>query len=65
MVYIYNIAYYSVIIRITFECFYKADEPRVKLVKRKKKYCMLMHIYGIKKDGTAEPICRAAMEMQT
>ena len=24
-----------------------------------------MHIYGIWKDGTDEPICRAAMEMQT
>ena len=24
-----------------------------------------MHTYGIQKDGTDEPICRAAMEMQT
>ena len=24
-----------------------------------------MHIYGIWKDGTDEPICRATMEMQT
>ena len=24
-----------------------------------------MHVYGIYKDGTDEPICRAAVEMQT
>ena len=24
-----------------------------------------MHIYGIQKNGTDEPICRAAMETQT
>ena len=29
------------------------------------KYCILMHIYGIEKDGTKEFICRAAMEKQT
>ena len=28
----------------------------------KDKYCILMHIYGILKDGTEEFICRAAME---
>ena len=33
--------------------------------KEKNKYHMLMHIYGIKKDGTDEPVCRAAMETQT
>ena len=33
--------------------------------KEKDKYCILMHIYGIYKDGTDKPICRAAMEMQT
>ena len=32
---------------------------------RKNKYCVLMHIYGIYEDSTDEPICRAAMEMQT
>ena len=30
--------------------------------KEKNKYCILTHIYGILKDGTDEPICRAAME---
>ena len=33
--------------------------------KEKDKYCMLMHIYGIQKDGTHEFICKAAVEKQT
>ena len=33
--------------------------------KEKDKYCILMHVYGIQKDGTDEPICRAAMETET
>ena len=33
--------------------------------KEKNKYCVLMHIHGIWKDGADEPICWAAMEMQT
>ena len=33
--------------------------------KEKNKYCILKHVYGIQKDGTDEPTCRAAMEMQT
>ena len=33
--------------------------------KEKDKYHTLMHVYGIQKDGTDEPICRAAMEKQT
>ena len=33
--------------------------------KEKTKYHILMHIYGIYKDSTDEPICRAAMETQT
>ena len=32
--------------------------------KEKDKYCILTHINGIQKDGTDEPICRAAMEAQ-
>ena len=31
----------------------------------KNKYHTLTHIYGIWKDGTDEPTCRAAMESQT
>ena len=33
--------------------------------KEKNKYLMLMHIYGIQKDGADEPIYRAAMETKT
>ena len=33
--------------------------------KKKDKYHVLTHTYGIQKDGTDEPICRAATEMQT
>ena len=27
--------------------------------KEKDKYCILIHIYGIQKDGTSDPTCRA------
>ena len=33
--------------------------------KEKNKYYKLIHIYGIWKDGTDEPICRATVEMHT
>ena len=33
--------------------------------KEKNKYHILMHIYGIQKDGTDDPMCLAAKEMQT
>ena len=33
--------------------------------KEKNKYHILAHIYGIQKDGTDGPICKAAKEMQT
>ena len=33
--------------------------------KEKNKYRILMHICGIQKNGTDEPICRAGIEMQT
>jgi len=32
--------------------------------KEKDKYCILMHIYGIYKDGTNDPPYRAAKETQ-
>ena len=31
----------------------------------REKYCILMHIHGVQKSGTAEPICGAGIEMQT
>ena len=33
-------------------------------LKREDKYHILTHIYGIQKDGTDEPLCRGAIEMQ-
>ena len=33
--------------------------------KEKKKRHVLMHIYGIEKNGTAEPTSKAGIEMQT
>ena len=30
--------------------------------KKKGKYCMLTHLYGIYKNGTNDPTCRAAKE---
>ena len=33
--------------------------------KEKNKYAILMHIYGIQKDGTDEPIFRTTMDTQT
>ena len=33
--------------------------------KEKNKYCILTHKYGIQRDGTDEPIPRAAVETQT
>jgi len=33
--------------------------------KEKNKYCILMHIYEIKKNGTDETICKAEINTQT
>ena len=32
---------------------------------QKEKQCILMHAYGIERDGTAESICSTAMDTQT
>ena len=32
--------------------------------KEKNKYHILIHVFGIKKNGTDEPICRAGIKMQ-
>ena len=67
----YTIEYYSAIKRNAFESvlmMWMKLEPimqREVIHKEKDKYCILMHIYEIQKDGTDEPIYRAAMEMQT
>ena len=63
--------YYSAIKRTAFESVLMRSmniEPIIQSEvsqKEKDKYCILMHIYGILKDGTEEFICRAAMEKQT
>ena len=63
--------YYSAIKRTAFESVlmrWMNIEPMIQSEvsqKEKDKYCILMHIYGILKDGTEEFICRAAMEQQT
>ena len=46
------------------------DEPRVCHTgevsqKEKNKYPILMHIYGIQKNGTDELICKAGIERKT
>ena len=33
--------------------------------KENDKYCILTHIYGISKDGTDDPKCKAAKETRT
>ena len=33
--------------------------------REKDKYCILIHIYGIWKNGTEEFICKAAVEKRT
>ena len=63
--------YYSAIKRNTFEPVivnWINLEPIIQneiSQKEKTKCCILMHIPGLYKDGTDEPICRAAMEMHT
>ena len=63
--------YYSAIKRDTFESVimrWMNLEPIIQSEvsqKEKYKYHVQTHIYGIKKDGTDEFICRATMEKQT
>ena len=69
--YIYTMDYYSAIKRNTFESVLMRWMNLELIIqsevrqKEKNKYYILMHIYGIQKDGTDEPICRAAVETQT
>ena len=69
--YIYIMEYYSAIKRNTFESVlmrWMNTEPIIQSEvsqKEKDKYHILMHIYGIQKNGTEEFIYRAAMEKQT
>ena len=63
--------YYSAIKKNTFESVlmrWVTLEPIIQSEvsqKEKDKYCIFTHAYGIERDGTDEPICRAAMETET
>ena len=67
--YTYTMEYYSAIKRNTFESvlmrWMNLEAIIQSEVSQKDKYCVLMHIYGIQKNGTEEFIYRAAMEKQT
>ena len=68
--YIYTTEYYSAMERNVFESVLMRQmnlEPIIQseVSSERDKYHILMHIYGIQKDGTDEPNCRAAVEMQT
>ena len=69
MWYIYRMEYYS-IKRNAFDSVlmrWMKLEPIIQSEvnqKEKEKYCILMHIYGIYKDGNDDPICETAKETQ-
>ena len=69
--YLYTMEYYSAIKRNVFESVLMRKMNLELIIqsevsqKEKYKYRILMHIYGIQKDGTKKCICRAAMEKQT
>ena len=69
--YIYTMEYYSAIRKNALESVlmgWMNLEPIIQSEvsqKETNKYCILMHIYGIQKDGTDEIICRAIMDTQT
>ena len=61
---IYTVGYYSAIIGNISESVlvrWMNLEP-VTQSEEENKYHILMHIYGIQKNGTDEPICRAGIE---
>ena len=69
--YIYTMEYYSAIKKNAFESVlirWMKLEPIIQSEvsqKEKPQYSILMHIYGILKDGIHDPIYRAAKETQT
>ena len=70
MWYIYTIEYYSAIKKNTFESVlmrWMKLEPIIQSEvsqKEKHQYSILMHIYGIYKDGNDNPVCKTAKETQ-
>ena len=71
MWYIYTVEYYSAIKRNGSESVlvrWMNLEPVIQSEvsqKENDKYCILTHIYGISKDGTDDPKCKAAKETRT
>ena len=68
--YIYTIEYYSVIKKNTFESVLMRWMKLELIIqsevsqKAKHQYSILMHIYGIYKDGNDNPVCETAKETQ-
>ena len=68
--YIYTMEYYSAIKKNTFESVlmrWMKVEPIIQSEvshKEKHQYSILMHIYGIQKDGNDNPVCETAKETQ-
>ena len=68
--YIYTLEYYSAIKKNTFESVltrWMKLEPIIQSKvsqKEKHQYSILMHIYGIYKDGNDDPICKTVKETQ-
>ena len=67
---VYTIEYYSAIKKNAFESVlmrWMKLEPIIQSEvsqKEKHQYCILMHIYGIQKDGNNDPICEKTKETQ-
>ena len=70
MWYIYTMEYYSAIKKNAFESvlmrWMKLEPITQSEVSQKEEhqYSILMHIYGIQKDGNDDPICKTAEETQ-
>ena len=70
MWHIYTTEYYSVIKKNTFESVlmkWMKVEPIIQSEvsqNEKHQYSILMHIYGIQKDGNDNPICKTVKETQ-
>ena len=68
--YIYKMEYYSAIKKNTFESVlmrWMKLEPVIQSgisQKEKHQYSILMHIYGIYKDGNDNPVCETARDTQ-
>ena len=68
--YVYTMEYYSAIKKNAFELVLMRWMKLGPIIqtdvsqKEKRQYSILMHIYGIYKDGNDDPICKTAKETQ-